>query len=513
MTTAHTTKVDRREIYRLITWLGAALIIAGYVRYSVQGELLDTSKVLLIGGGVMFVLGMALNYRAIMDFFSKRSARLGTNVLVLAIAVVVILGFANFLGYRYHKRFDWTSEKLFTLSDETDKVVRGLKQNVTIYRFAKTPDQDLNDRMAEYVNLNPSKMHYEVVDPESQPGIAKQYGVTTMGQLIAASGSKNNKIDGSTEQDLTSAILQVTQDRTETACFVTGHGEKSTSNSQAQGYSVAADELKKEGYQIKDVNLVTDNGVPSDCTALIDNGPTQAFFPQEVDMLTKYLNGGGRALFMIDPGTDPKLDSIFQAWNINVASDYAIDVSGVGRLFGTGPAVPLVVDYGDNPITRNLQGTMTFFPLARTVSIADTSKTTPEDTELLKTSARSFTVPNLGNGQVKFDAKTDKQGPLSLAVAADQKETGDKTARLVVVGDSDFAENQWVTLQRNGDLFYNTVNWLASQEQLISIRPKNPENRRVDLTESQQRGLYWFSLVLLPGCVVIGGIYIWLKRR
>jgi ABC-type uncharacterized transport system involved in gliding motility auxiliary subunit len=246
---------------------------------------------------------------------------------------------------------------------------------------------------------------------------------------------------------------------------------------------------------------------------LIDDGPTQAFFPQEVDMLTKYLDGGGRALFMIDPGTDPKLNSIFQAWNINVASDYAIDVSGVGRLFGTGPAVPLVVDYGDNPITKSLQGTMTFFPLARTVSIADTAKTAPEDTELLKTSARSFTVPNLGNGEVKFDAKIDKQGPLSLAVAADQKEAGDKTARLVVVGDSDFAENQWVTLQRNGDLFYNTVNWLASQEELISIRPKNPENRRVDLTESQQRGLYWFSLVLLPGCVVIGGIYIWLKRR
>src|SRR5579872_7431104 len=141
MTTIHQKKVDRREFYRLLAWLGAALIIAGYVRYSVQGELLVTSKGLLIGGGVLFVVGMALNYRAIMAFFSKRSAKLGTNVLVLTVAVVVILGFANFLGYRYHKRFDWTTEKLYTLSDETDKVVKGLKQDVTIYRFAKTPDQ------------------------------------------------------------------------------------------------------------------------------------------------------------------------------------------------------------------------------------------------------------------------------------------------------------------------------------------------------------------------------------
>jgi ABC-type uncharacterized transport system involved in gliding motility auxiliary subunit len=113
---------------------------------------------------------------------------------------------------------------------------------------------------------------------------------------------------------------------------------------------------------------------------------------------------------------------------------------------------------------------------------------------------------------VKFDPAKDQRGPLSLGVAAERKEEG-KGARLVVIGDSDFATNQWVGLQRNGDLFYNTINWLSEEEALISIRPKSPENRRVNLTEAQQKGLMWFSLALLPGVVILSGVYIWWKRR
>jgi ABC-type uncharacterized transport system involved in gliding motility auxiliary subunit len=177
--------------------------------------------------------------------------------------------------------------------------------------------------------------------------------------------------------------------------------------------------------------------------------------------------------------------------------------------------VPLVVDYGESPITRSFSGSMTFFPLARTVSIADKNKSVPEDVELLKTSARSFTIPNLNVKEVQFDPKT--AGPLSLGVSAERKnppgENGPKGGHLVVIGNSEFAANKWAGLQRNGDLFMNTVNWLAQDVDLISIRPKSPTNRRVTFTETQQRELTWFSLLLLPGIVILSGVYIWWKRR
>ena len=221
------------------------------------------------------------------------------------------------------------------------------------------------------------------------------------------------------------------------------------------------------------------------------------------------MDGGGKALIEVDPETDPKLDPIFQAWNVNVNPNVVVDASGVGRLFGTGPETPLVVDYGDSPITKNLRGGMTFFPLARTVSASDKSKTDPQVTELLKTSERSFTIPKLEK-EVRFDPNT--AGPLSMGVAASGKSDA-TSARLVVIGDSDFATNQWVGLQHNGDLFFNSIDWLAQDEDLISIRPKSATNRSVTLTESQVAALRWFDLFLLPGIVILVGISIWWKRR
>ena len=273
--------------------------------------------------------------------------------------------------------------------------------------------------------------------------------------------------------------------------------------------------LKKEDYDTKTINLASSTGVPSDCDVLVIAGPTEAFFPQETAMGSRYLDGGGKALIEVDPITankqsDPNLDSIFQKWNINVGNNIVIDSSGMGRLLGAGPEIPLVINYGDSPITKTLQRTMTFFPLARTVSIADKSKIEPIDTELLMTSQQSFTTPKLEH-EVSYDPKTDTMGPLSLGVAASDPDS--KNARLVVIGDSDYASNDAIGQTSNGDLFLNAIDWLAQDENLISIRPKSPTNRRIVLTQGQSVGLEWFEIFLLPGFVVILGISIWWKRR
>jgi ABC-type uncharacterized transport system involved in gliding motility auxiliary subunit len=506
-------KWDRQELIRFAATLGLALALGGYLRYTIQDELLLTSKILLISGGVLIVGALVFGYRGVFTFFGKRSSRLGTNTLTLVISVVAILGFLNFLGYKHSKRFDLTTEKLYTLSDQSKKIVSGLKQDVDVIRFAKTPDQELRDRMSEYTSLGPH-LHFRDVDPQEKPELAKQYGVTRFNQVVVTSNGHNEILQDTNEQDITNAILKVTRNTVKTVCFVTGHGEKSIQSSETDGYSGINDSLKKEGYQTKDVNLVSAGSVPQDCNVLVDDGPKQSLFPQEADMIGKYLDGGGKALLLIDPEMDPKLENVLQAWNINLGNNVVVDASGVGRLFGTGPAVPLVVDYGESPITKGFNGSMTFFPLARTVSIADKNKSVPSDVELLKTSARSFTIPNLKAKEVQFDPKT--AGPLSLGVAAERKGPPDESAkngRLVVIGDSDFASNQFAGLQRNSDLFLNTIDWLAQDEDLISIRPKSPTNRRVTLTETQQRELTWASLLLIPGIVVISGIVIWWKRR
>jgi ABC-type uncharacterized transport system involved in gliding motility auxiliary subunit len=370
--------------------------------------------------------------------------------------------------------------------------------------------------MAEYVNLGPH-VKYQAVDPEQKPDVAKQYGATHMGDLIAASGSRTERIEPGIrgqvgEEDVTTGLIKLTRDKSKMVCFLTGHGEKSVSDSSDTGYSSAEQGLKKESYTDKSVNLVADNGVPADCDVLVIPGPTQSFLPPEATMISKYLGEGGKVLIEVDPETDPKLGDIFQAWNIKVGDNVVIDASGMGQLIGAGPAIPLVTTYGSSPITKGFTGSMTYFPLARTVSIADTSKTDPEAVELLKTSPRSFTTPNLKEKKITYNPKTDTLGPLSLAVEANRK-AGNKTERLVVIGDSDFASNRAVNDYRNGDLFYNTINWLAQDENLISIRPKSPANRRVTMTTGQEAALHWLDLVFFPGAVILSGVYIWWKRR
>jgi len=500
--------------------VGVACLIAGYLRYSIQDELLLASKILLIAGGVLLLAGVVAGFRGILGFFSKRSSQLGTNAVILTIAVAAILVVANYFGSQYHKSFDLTADQLYTLSPQTQKIVRNLKEDVNIVRFAKTPDQQLDDLLKEYRDVS-HRIKFEEVDPDQKPALARQYGATQMGEVDIASGSRTQHIEppadgGFTEQAITSAILKVTSNQVKTVCFVTGHGEKSISDTGPHGYSEADAGLKRENYETKTINLVQSNGVPDDCSAVVVAGPTQAYFPQETSMLTKYLDDGGKELIELDPVTSPQqqesnLSSLLQSWNIKLGDNVVIDASGMGRLFGAGPEIPLVVDYGNSPITKTLQRTMTFFPLARTVSIADPSKTVPQAVELLKTSPRSFTTPKLAR-EVSYDPKTDSMGPLSLGVAASKK-VADKTARLVAIGNSSFASNEAFGQSSNGDLFLNSVDWLTADQNLISIRPKSPTNRTVNLTESGQKALSWADIFGLPGVVLLVGIAIWWKRR
>jgi ABC-type uncharacterized transport system involved in gliding motility auxiliary subunit len=512
-------KWDREEIASFIGTIGVAMLAASGVRYSIQGEWLTMSKVLLIAGGVFVLAAVVLGFRGIVRTLSGRTAQRGANTTLLTLAVIAILVVINFVGFRHHKTFDLTAEKLYTVSDQTRNIVRGLKQDLTVARFDKTPNNAFDDLMAEYKALSPH-FKYQFVDPNQKPEVAQEFGVTRMGDVVVAYGVRKDHLDASAhggqlgEEDVTGAIVKVTSDKVKEVCFVTGHGEKSLSDGSQDGYNQVDAGLKKENYVTKTINLIAENGVPADCSVVVIAGPKQSYYPQETAMIGKFLDAGGDALVMVDPATDPKLDDLFQAWNVAVGSNVVVDASGMGQIFGGGPIIPVVSDFGSSPITKGFQGSMAFFPFARTVSLADKSKSIPQVIELLKTSERSFTIPRLEPGQKKisFDSKTDKIGPLSLGVAANRK-VGDKDARLVVIGNSQFAANPSVGHERNGDLFFNTIDWLAQDENLISIRPKSATNRRVTLSEAQAAALHWVNLVFLPGLVIFSGVYIWWKRR
>ena len=503
-------RINRDEIIKSAGYLGGALLVAGYLHYSINETLNTFNKSLMISGAVLLIASAILNFSAIRSHFTRRSGKLGTNTFVMTGAIIAIIGLVNVVGYRHHKRIDLTTEKLYSLSDQTRKIVSSLSKDVEVLKFAKEEDQLLKDRMQEYRDLS-KRITYERIDPQDRPDVAKKHAITHMGETIVVSGGRTERLEETGEQAITNAILKVTRDKLKKICFVEGHGEKplsATEKDQGENYGAVDRALKSENYETASINLVTSHQVPSDCDVLVLAGPKQGLLAQETAMIGKYLEGGGKAMLLLDPQTNPNLGEVLAGWGVQLGDDLIVDQSAVGIQLGQ--AVPIARAAGSHPITKDFGRSMMLFPLARSVSTSTGGEATT--TELLKTSDESFAKTDYKEGRPDFTAGKDKRGPITIAVAA-TKFAGDKESRLLVIGDSDFAADAYVENVNNGNLFLNSVNWLAQDEELISIRPKSPTDRKITMTGSQQNMLFWLAVIFMPGAVIGSGAYIWWKRR
>jgi ABC-type uncharacterized transport system involved in gliding motility auxiliary subunit len=507
---------NRQEIAKLAGIVGPALALAGYILYSREQVWKWYIIAAVAVGLAMLVASIVLNFNGIVAFFRGRQGRLGANTVALSIAVIAIISVLNFLGYRHHKRFDLTAEGLYTLSDQTKKIVGGLQKDIKVIKFDKSDDQQLADQMSEFKYLS-KHISYERIDPQQRPELARQYAVQKFGETIVASGERVERPTQTDEQSLVNAIMKITRDKLKRVCFTEGHGEKALAGTDGNGYAAIENYLKNENYETKGVNLVQEGQVPEACSVLVIAGPKNEFFPQESAMIDKYLDGGGKVFLMLDPepdhpNVDPQLNDVLKKWNIKIGDDVVLDTSGAGRMIGLGAAAPLTAEYAEHPITRDLKRSLTFFPMSRSVSAADSSKTDTPVTQLVKTSENSWGETELKGAKAEFNEGKDTKGPIGIGAAASKK-VGDKEARLVVIGDSDFASNQYRRIGGNGDLFNNTVNWLAQDEDLISIRPKAATNRSLTMTEAQQSTFWWLTVLFMPLAAAGTGAYIWWKRR
>jgi len=262
--------------------------------------------------------------------------------------------------------------------------------------------------------------------------------------------------------------------------------------------------------------------IPKDCTVLVSGGPKLAYSPAEVAAIKAYVEGGGSALFMLDTplrigpqegSENPELTKMLADWGVTANKDLALDTSGIGQIFGLGPEIAMVTTYESQPIVRDFkEGVPTAIPLSRTLAIAGNSKVT--DDKLMTTSENSFATSAIENGKV--DPKKGVKGPLTLAVAGTYN-TGKQGAngRFVVYGSSEWATNNYLGSRQiaNRDLALNTFNWLTSDEDLISIRPKETEDRRLEISGNRMSLIFWWSVVLLPLTVVGAGLMVWWRRR
>lgn len=445
-------------------------------------------------------------------------AAYATIYIVVVIAAVVV---ANILADRYNKSFDATSNKRYSLSEQTAKIVKGLKQDATITYFDQsTRFREAKDLLDQYANLS-RRVHVEYVDPDKNPQLAREEGIRNLGTAVVQIDAKKEEAKSMSEEGITGAFIRDLKSTTRTVCFVTGSGEHQPDDRQREGLSGFKGLLSKDDYESKTIDLLQKAEVPSDCTTLVIAGPTRNYEQPEVDAIKKYVEDGGRALLMLDPplklghseiADNDALTNLLQSWGVTLSKDLILDLNPIGQLAGVGPQVALVTSYSSQPIVNDMKGTATGFPLARSMEIKSTDKTSVQ--KLFDSSSSSLATSNLSSASVNVNDPKNKKGPLTIA-AAGTYNTGKENAegRFVVVGSSSWAANSFINFTGNSDLVLNAINWLASDEDLISIRPKQQEDRRITMTRAQLNLVRLTSQFALPLAVVIVGVGVWWKRR
>lgn len=455
------------------------------------------------------------------DWIKTRQTKYTAYITLYVLIIIGVLGMANWLANRHNKTYDATANKRFSLSDQTEKVVKNLKQDVKIRYYDKTSEfgraRDLLDR---YDNLS-SKLSVDYVDPDKKPQLAKAAGVRNYGAIYIETGAKREEAKSVTEEELTGALIRALKSGERNVCFVTGSGEHGLDDSGRSGFSSLKEALEKNNYKTRAISLLEKPEVPKDCTTLVVGGPKHDYVEPAANAVKAYVEGGGRALVMLDPpvrlgrdetGENAALAKVIESWGITLNKDLVLDTSGIGQLFGLSEVVPLVTTYESHAIVREMKETATAFPITRSLEVKSGEKATAE--KLFSTSSNSFATGNLSTPEIRINPAKDKKGPFTLA-AAGTYTTGQagQQGRFVVVGCSGWAANNILRFNGNRDLLLNMMNWLSSDEDLISIRPKEPEDRRLNMTRRQMNSVFYSSVIGIPLIVIAAGLSVWWRRR
>ncbi|MBI4549832.1 MAG: GldG family protein [Candidatus Omnitrophica bacterium] len=444
---------------------------------------------------------------ALKNFFSR------LNFWTLAGLLLVFVCLLYTVLSRQNARFDLTRNRVYTLSPKTVEVLKGLgPEPVTVKAFFRG-DQPGREELSDFLKMyafQSGSFRYRFIDPDRNPGEAKKAGVDEYGTVVVERGDRKERFKEVTEEALTNALLKLAEARTRKVVFVQGHGEKSPEDAQEKGYSHLAERLEAENYAVRSVLLSRDS-VPSDADLVVIAGPAADYLSDEITMLQQYLDGGGRVLALLDPSENrlTLLENWLDSYGLVLGRSVVIDK--LSRLFGADHLIPVVAQYGQHPITEKFN-VASFLPVARTVTRSKDAPADLEVSEIAYTSPGSWAEQDwkqIQGGEVSQD-EGDAAGPLSLACAVSK---ANASLRLVVFGDSDFADNAHLYLSGNKDLVLNSVAWLAGEEKLVTIRPKERASTPLVLTGAQQRLIFVVPVFGFPVLALVSGLAVLLYRR
>lgn len=516
--TGNETRFNLRRYAPIGLYLAGLAALAAIVLFIIQQTF---SLPVQISLGVI-VLGLAsfvlMDPQSARQALTGRQARYGSNAILMAVAFIGIVVVINYLVNNNSQQWDLTEDKTNTLADETISTLESLPSPVKAdaYYTIQMPVESTRQLLQNYKLQSNGKFDFEFIDPTTNPIQAQQDKITRDGTIVLKMDGRAEQVSFASEEEITSALIRLANPGTRSVYFLTGHGEFTIDGSGENSYRQVRSALEAKNYTVDTLNLLATPKIPDDALAIIVAGSTKPLSQAEIDLIRAYQEKGGALIYLAEPRpatqfgdqADPMEDYLKETWGITLQDDVVIDPSS------TQPVVAVSQRFTQHAITRKMYSLVLILPVARSVHADQDAPGDVQLTELAFSSDLAWGETDyevIDQGDVKPDEGKDVLGPVPLAVAGINNNT---SARILVVGDADFAGNNAYAQYGNSDFILNSIDWAAEQENLISLTPRTPTQRFIIPPDRTTMGLILFgSVFLLPGLVILTGITVWLQRR
>lgn len=511
-------------VIALIGFVAAVLTGAAKVLISLSALTLESMTALDLTFQIsiaLIVVGLAayaiMSPDTIRRFFSGRQARYGSNSLILTLAFVGIIFVVNYIVFQNPGEPLWEDEAS-ALAPETLQTLATLPGKVNAVAFYSTnlDTTAAGELLSKFKISSKGNFDYIFVNPDLDPVAAREAGITGDGKILLQMGETKEIASSASEAELTRTLIRLISPEPRVVYFLQGHGEAALEAGGELSFSIAKSTLESKNYTVNTLNLISTNSIPEDALSVIIAGPLKPLTSEEVALLKEYVNNGGSLVVMQDPAfftefgdsPDPLANYLSSDWGITLNNDIVIDLVN-----SQNPFQAMSSQYSEaHPITQNLtQNYIVILPQARSLDF-NAEKENVTQTAIILTTDQSWGESELVAGETPvFDPEADRPGPLNLAIAGENIET---KGRVVVFGNSVYATDVAFDAYGNGNIFINSVDWAAEQEDLLNITPRQSTPRTLGQIKNWQLIVMLITAIfVLPGLVIFAGISSWLARR
>ncbi len=504
--------MKNKSIHFIWWFLALALLVTSIVLFIITPEFVKLKVSTLLTSLVIFLCLGFINRVVILSYIQTRYFRnLLTNIITVGL-VLCILGMINYLGFKNNKYFDLTQDKLYSLSDQSQRVLSEVDKKMKFTLFARRGDWDHFLSFLKKYEIENKNISLTAIDIDTQPALVELHKIKKSGTVIIEYDSNKVSVDQLSELNVTNQIIKILRNKNINVYYTIGHSEVDPSDSGQKGSKFLFQKIKDSNYSLRPLDLLKVTAVPTDADVIIILGPKKGFLDLEVRTLEKYLESGGNLFITFAPEmTNSKLKNLYDLVSkFGISYRNSIVVDRLATVQGSNATIPIITHYNtSHNITKNFSG-RTLMPL--TGAIEKSKSENIEYSSLMQTSnfPASWAETNIKdvlNGKAAYD-KLDIKGPVTVAASSYHKEFNSK---VIALGSSSFFINGYETQSNNYNIVLNMLAWLVDDEGIISINRPGLSSERIFISMSQEVLILFFLIICSP--TFFFGISIYMYRR